>query len=275
MHSIAIILKFVTLIIITSFCALSVTHAFAHETWIRPSHYLAEKGSRISLDIRNGQDFEGVSLPWLDGWFQRFTAFEGRVERPLTGRNGDLPAANIRPMRDGLMIIALETTPDILVYDELQKFKLFVTEKGYPEAIQQHQDRGLAHSIFSESFTRHIKALIAIGDGQGVDSPLGLQHEFILHNNPYNLGDDNEIEAELRFDNQARVGALVTIFSYDKNAALREAQYRTDHNGMFRFRVLPNTEYLLDSVRLSPALQGSAEAWRTNWAALSFKTPPK
>ena len=267
--------KVIARIIIAFIYVVSASLVHAHETWIRPSDYQVEKGVPIALDIRNGQDFEGVSLPWLDGWFHRFTANEGKIERPLTGRNGDLPAATIRPMRDGLMIIALETKPDILVYEEWQKFKLFVTEKGYPEAIQQHIDRGLPHSNFSESFTRHIKTLIAIGDGQGSDRSLGLKHEFILHNNPYQLGDNNEIQAELRFDNQPRIGALVTIFSYDQNAAMQEVQYRTDENGLISFRLRPNTEYLLDSVWLSPAPRGSLNAWRTNWAALSFKTPPK
>ena len=246
--------------------------AAAHETWIAPNVYWTLPGASIVIDIRNGQHFSGASLPWLDWWIERFVVVEGPVERPLTGRLGDIPASRIAPIAEGLMVVGLQSTLDRHTWAEWEAFREFVTSKGLPGVIDEHKSRGLPRAGFVEVYRRQLKALIGIGSGSGNDRALGFELEFVALTNPYSVDFSGIMDVLLLENGESLPNAPVTIFQRNAAGVVVQNGVLTDGNGIVHFSTETETQYLLDAVSMRFARVEAGVAWYTKWVGMTFAT---
>ena len=251
--------------------------AWSHEFWIEPEQYQVESDAPIIANLRNGENFKGIALAWFDKRFTRFDLIEGETARPVTGRMGDRPALQTGPAADGLLIVVHETTPTTLTYRKWEKFEAFVAHKDFKDAIATHKARGWPTDKFREEYTRHAKALIAVGDGAGSDRPIGMETEFIALTNPYADDFDGTMQVHLTYQDAPRADAQVEVFARAPDGSVEVSLYRTDGSGQARIPVTAGYEYLFDAVVLRPSPLAGTEAdapvWRTLWAALTFAVP--
>ena len=245
----------------------------AHETWLDPQRYQALPGEAIGIDIRNGQHFNGVALPWLDRGIERFVAVEGALERPITGRLGDMPAGRVTPGAEGLMVVGLQSGLDRLTYAEWAKFEAFVAEKDLRGTIEAHRARALPETGFAEVYRRLAKTLIGVGAGEGADRELGFATEFVALSNPYAATFDGVMAARLLEDGAPRQGARVTVFARAPDGGVSETHVQTDAEGIVRVPVLAGHRYLFDAVVMREAPPEADAAWLSLWAALTFEVP--
>jgi cobalt/nickel transport protein len=262
-------------------CLLSACFCFwaqisaAHETWIAPSVYRAQLGASILIDIRNGQHFNGSSLPWLDWWIERFVAVEGQVERPLTGRSGDIPASRITPLADGLMVIGLQSKPETHSWVEWRSFENFIYSKGLPDVIVEHESSGLPRTGFEEIYQRFLKTLIGIGSGSGNDRALGFELEFVALSNPYKSDFSGLMSVVLLKGGQPYPNAPVTIFQRNSAGTVVLSAAFTDERGVFRFSTEMGGRYLLDAVSMRLINDELGATWHSQWAGMTFAAEPR
>jgi uncharacterized GH25 family protein len=247
----------------------------AHETWLDPERYQALPGEAIGIDIRNGQHFNGMALPWLDRGIERFVAIEGEVERPITGRLGDMPAGRVTPLAEGLMVVAMQSGLDRLTYDDWSKFESFVTEKDLRGTIEAHRARGLPETGFTEIYRRLAKTLISIGGAAGADRETGMVTEFVALSNPYAAEFDNVMVARLLEDGAPRRSVRVTVFARAPDGSIGETHTQTDADGIVRVPVLAGHRYLFDAVVMREAPSEANAAWISLWASLTFEVPAR
>ena len=162
------------------FCLLYSLPALSHEFWIDPQQYQVESGAPLEADLKNGQNFKGSSQAWFENRFTRFDMVTGETVRPVDGRMGDTPALQTTAPDDGLLIVAHETTKSTLIYREWEKFLTFAAHKEFQTAAETHLANGWPTDLFRETYSRHVKALIAIGDGQGQDREIA-NHDIDGH----------------------------------------------------------------------------------------------
>jgi hypothetical protein len=251
--------------------------ALAHEFWIEPEEYQVQPGDPLVASLRNGQHFEGITLGWFDRQFTRFEMVSGDTIRPVEGRMGDTPALQTTAPDAGLLIVLHETTPATLVYTEWDKFLAFAAHKDFPQAAADHEANGWSKERFAESYTRHVKALIAVGDGSGDDRAFGMKTEFVAMTNPYDTNFDGNMKVRVLLDGVPRGNAQVEVFEKDAGNGVEITLYRTDAEGVAEIPVTPGHSYLFDAVVLAPSPQAgtsdSAPVWETYWAALTFAVP--
>ncbi|WP_227268057.1 DUF4198 domain-containing protein [Roseobacter weihaiensis] len=251
--------------------------ALAHEFWIEPEQYQVESGAPVIASLKNGQKFKGVSQAYFENRFTRFETIRGETVKPVDGRLGDSPALQTIAPDEGLLVIVHETTPSTLTYQEWEKFLAFVAHKDFRHAVEHHEAKGWPKQPFRERYTRHVKALIAVGSGAGKDQPQGLATEFIARTNPYLEGFDGTMRVELHDQGRPRADAQVEVFEKSADGAVEITLYRTDANGLVAVPVRPGHSYLFDAVvlREAPAAAGDDRAplWQTLWAALTFAVP--
>lgn len=261
-------------IILTAFC---VGPAFCHEFWIEPEQYQVESGAEVRANLKNGENFKGTTLAWFDKRFTRFETVAGDVIRPVTGRMGDVPALQTSDHPDGLLIVLHETTAATLTYRDWDKFLNFVTHKDFGTAVKTHEAMGWPKEGFRESYTRHVKSLIAVGHGRGADRTFGLATEFTALSNPYDADFNGQMQIRLTYDGSPRPQAQVEVFERDMDGTVAVSLYRTDAQGFATVPVKPGHAYLFDAVVLRPGpLAGRTEnapVWETLWAALTFSVP--
>lgn len=251
--------------------------ALTHEFWIEPEKYQVESGTQVVAQLRNGQEFEGIALAWFDNRFTRFDMTLGDETRNVDGRLGDTPALDALAWQDGLLIVVHETTPSSLTYTEWEKFLKFADHKDFATAAADHKAAGWSMERFRESYTRHAKALLAVGAGAGQDRAFGLATEFIALTNPYADDFDGMMKVRVEYQGEPRADAQVEVFEKTPSDDVTITLHRTDENGVASIPVASGNSYLFDAVVLRPSdaagSSDTAPVWDTLWAALTFMVP--
>lgn len=251
--------------------------AAAHEFWIAPEHYQVQSGDPMAATLRNGENFKGTSLAWFDRRFTRFEMVAGDRVIPVAGRMGDTPALQAKAPEDGLLIVLHETTESTVTYRDWDKFMRFAAHKDFPDAAAIHEKMGWPRDLFREAYTRHAKALIAVGDGAGADRSFGLATEFIALTNPYDDTFDNNMRVQVTYQDAPRADAQVEVFARAPDGTVEVSLHRTDADGIAEVPVQSGHEYLFDAVVLRPSPRAgnseTAPLWETLWAALTFAVP--
>ncbi|TNJ41576.1 DUF4198 domain-containing protein [Phaeobacter sp. B1627] len=263
-----------TLRILFSFASIIMAlPALAHEFWIDAAPYAFPPNSSVTAELRNGQMFSGMKLPYIPNSTARFDVHHAGETFNYSGRIGDFPAFQSDGFTDGLVTVVHETMPSTITYTTLEKFRRFVQEKGRPDILDRHRELGLPVETFKENYTRHAKALIAVGSGAGADVTLGMKTEFTAISNPYDQNFTGVMTVELRLDGILQTHAPVSVFDKNDQGHVSHTLHRTDDQGQVHIDLSPGHQYLLDSVAFSPAPDGSEALWETYWAALTFAAP--
>lgn len=262
--------------ILTLFLALVAGPTLAHELWLDPADFTIPRDVMLQADIVNGEDFEGSRLSYLPRRFSRFDMIRGEQVQPVENRLGARPALEAAPLGAGLHILAYEANTARVGYETLEKFASFADHKDFDDAVARHRARGLPETDFGEAYSRHVKALVAVGDGTGQDRPLGLETEIVALENPYTF-DASTLPVQVLYDQAPRAAAQVEVFEKAPDGSVAVTYHRTDERGIANLPVKPGHAYLADAVVLRSPDAELAEArdvvWETLWAALTFAIP--
>lgn len=247
----------------------------AHEFWLEPLDFTISPGAQIEANLRVGQDFDGALLSYIPRNFTRFEVAVGGRVLPVEGRMGEKPALQMAAPGDGLAVILYETTDTTLTYDSWDVFARFVTHKDFAGVLERHVARGLPETGFSELYSRHVKSLVAVGDGAGQDREFGLRTEFVALANPYTDDVSGGLPVQLLLEGVPRVDVQVELWERAPDGTVTVAVLRTDSAGQTLLPVTPGHIYMADAVTM---LELTPEAprdpvWMSLWASLTFEVP--
>ncbi|MDC0737158.1 DUF4198 domain-containing protein [Cognatishimia sp. SS12] len=246
--------------------------SFAHEFWIDTEDFQIAAEDTLLADFRNGENFRGSRLAWFDNRAVRAEAWQGAERLPLTGRAGDIPAINYMPNAEGLLQLIVQTGVDTVSYKDPEKFARFVTHKDLDISANPAPEFPL-----KEAYTRHVKALIAVGHGAGDDTPAGLLLEFVALKNPYTEDVSAGMPVQLLEEGNPRANAQVEVFAKSPAGGVTVSLARTDADGRALIPVTPGFHYLLDAVLLrhptAEVVAKKSAVWHSHWAALTFAVP--
>lgn len=250
---------------------------FAHELWLDTKNFQPKIGDTVEIELRNGENFKGINLSYLESRIESFFWVLGDTSAPVKSRLGDVPAMTTPALQDGLMVVIYESKDSTLSYKDWDKFEKFINHKSLGPIERLHEDRGLPKTNFKESYRRYSKALLGIGAGQGKDRAFGLETEFILLKNPYTGDISTGIPVLLLYQNKPRINAQIEVFQRDLSGKVTVHYQQTDKNGRAVINVLPAHDYLLDAVILrkpnSKTERTSGAVWESLWAATTFSVP--
>ena len=261
---------------------------WAHEFWIEPSSFQPELNKNITADLVVGTDFLGTSEIYVPDQIEVFALLGPMADKPIernkiTGRYGDRPAATMAVNKAGLYVILHQTAPVYLTYLAADKFDRFAREKGFENALSEHQERGLSLTKITEQYQRFAKSLIEVGDAVSAkmvkDRHLGLAIELVAEVNPYQTPPPKIMPIRLFAAGKPLANAQITVFTRHNPRDVESTKYQTDINGRANFPLLPGRDYLVDSVILRPSTGPNtaggrpAAMWESLWASLTFQIP--
>ncbi len=249
----------------------------AHELWLEPLNYQIEPDGRLEADIYNGQDFEGIRLPYLPQRFRHFITFVGTKGAIVPGRPGDTPALNMAAAGDGLHVVVYQSTASTVSYETWEKFQVFVDHKDFGDVATRHAERELPQDGFTEVYTRFSKTLIAAGAGAGADFKTGMETELVALTNPYTDDLSAGFRVGLYYQGAARANVQVELFDKAADGTVEVTYHRTDDEGIATLPVQAGHSYMIDAVVLREPAAALAEqtgaVWETLWANLTFAVP--
>lgn len=249
--------------------------ATAHEFWIDPVDYAVPSGGDLVATLRVGENFAGAEQTYLERNFARFDMQCAGTLDPVPGRAGDRPALNVAAPRDGLCVIIHQTRDYTLTYREWQKFVNFVEHKDFEGILAEHAARGLPETGFVELYSRYAKSLIAVGDGAGEDTEVGLVTEIVAEANPYTDDVSGGFPIRVLYNGAPRADVQVELFARPPEGEVEVTVHRTDADGRVTLPVQPGYAYLADAVVLR-SLEPKVEkdpVWESLWASLTFAVP--
>jgi hypothetical protein len=249
--------------------ALSAGGAPAHEFWIAHETGVLDAGDPIIADLKVGRNLLGEPYPYLSSRFTRFTVTVDGETLAVSGNEGDIPAMATIPARPGLNIIAHQTIAYRVTYDDWSIFRNYLVEEGLDNFAKLHRARGLPEQGFAERYTRHAKALVQAGPvmPDDADSRVGLLFELVAEANPYTTGLD-ALPVSLTWRGEPVEGQQISIFRNAGDNVTRSTVI-TDSSGRAIIPLDPGSNYLLNAVRLEPAMSDPV-VWQSHWASLSF-----
>lgn len=255
----------------------STVSAQGHEFWLDPVAYRLQPGKAVIANIRVGQDFSGGAYSYLPRSFNRFEMALGQKQTPVTGRTGDIPAVDMKPLGEGLHVL-LESTGDTkLRYKDMETFESFVTHKDFAWALKDHADRGLPDAGFIELYSRHAKALVQVGEGGGQDREFGLPTEIVARANPYVDDISGGLPVTVLYQGKPRQDTQVEVFEKAPDDSVTSFMLRTDDAGQTVVPVKPGHRYLVDAVVMrqpeAAKVKLTEAVWESLWASLTFQAP--
>lgn len=261
---------------ILAFLLLLAAPARAHEFWIAPHPYQIAPGAPLVADLMVGSGFKGTPLSYFPKRFARFEVKMGETLLPVESRLGDLPAMHMVVPGEGLAVIVYQTRGDSLRYRERALFESFVAHKDLGDVLERHAARGLPVLDFREAYTRYAKALVAIGNGKGADSRIGLHTEIVALANPYTDDLSGGFPVRVWLDAAPRANAQVELFARLPDGSIEMENYRTDQTGVALLPVASGVEYMVNAVVMEDTGNDDPKAgpvWHSAWASLTFTVP--
>ena len=266
-----------SILLISSLLGLFPAFVQAHELWVAPTQYQVARGEKIVADLRNGQDFRGVKLPYLAMKIERFDLTNGVDAAEIVMRNGDIPALVVPALGEGVNILAYQSNLSKVSYQTWGKFDEFVTHKDLGVTLADHLAKAFPVENFSEVYRRYSKSLIGVGNAKGMDTQLGMFAEFVALTNPYIAPPDQGFALQLNFGGQPSAFKQVEVFDKAQDGVVAISIVKTDALGRAIIPVQAGHEYMLDAVYLRSPEQALGEKWgaiyESLWANLTFYVP--
>lgn len=251
---------------------LSALPSMAHEYWVEPQDYTINSSGEFIADIRNGQLFNGGSFSFIPSTLEKYNFILGESSIELEGVLGQRPAISMIAATDGLAIAVIETKPSTISYSAWEKFQKFIDHKDFQIDKTGHLALGFPESGFKETYSRFAKSLIGIGSAQGNDRALGLEVELVALLNPYTDDTSNGIPVQALYKGVPMMDVQIELFDKDEKGEVKVTLHRTDGEGKANLPIIGGHSYLVDTVVLRKAPEGSQEGvvWQTLWASLTY-----
>ncbi|MFD1160612.1 DUF4198 domain-containing protein [Roseovarius aestuarii] len=246
--------------------------ATAHEFWLDPIEHILPSGKTVEAHLKVGQNYSGSTFPFLPSRFESFTVTGPTGTHDIDGTIGDLPAAQLSGLPEGLHILAYASTTDRLKFDDWELFNTYVAYEGNDWAVAAHIAAGLPRTGFIEGYRRYAKSLVQVGAVRAgdADQELGLAIELIALASPYALppGQDT-LPVQLFWQGAPLAQQRINVFHLAGETTLTPIV--TDENGQAMVPIGHAGRYLLNAVHMELNDADTDLAWNSHWASLTFE----
>ena len=130
--------------------------ARAHDFWVEPSEFIVKPGDSVTLQLREGQQLVGNSLPYVTDWFKDFSRSDAQGREPVVSEMGDEPAATLSIRAVGTTLLGYRSTPDFVTLTP-EEFAEYLRKEGMEYVLALRSRLGKADKEARENFVRCAK----------------------------------------------------------------------------------------------------------------------
>jgi uncharacterized GH25 family protein len=234
----------------------------AHDSWLMPRTPQAQEGKPATVDLTSGMSFPTLESPikferiFRGGW--RTSDRKGRLDRWDEGDSSLV--MHFTPIGAGTAVMYLTLRPKDIDLDADEVAHYF-DEIGASEALRDEwQSRG-GDATFHETYTKHAKAFMRVGDAGEDPSCLrqvGSAIEFIPQRDPTALtvGDDLVVKVVRGGDDEMEQFAVGLVCGATGDSELR----RTNESGMVSFSITSTGWWMVRGTELRKKSDGTFES---------------
>lgn len=250
---------------------------FAHEYWIEPTAYRYMPGKKVQAHLRNGENFKGVSIPFLPKRTRSVKVHAPQTDIVLNPRLGDVPALQYTATETGWHMFAVQTQPQTLSYTEPGKFQKFMHAHDFTDFVNANESLIGADNVF-ESYNRYAKSLILVAASniQAASYPSNLttstlKFEWVLDKEVAPTAES--ISLQLLLDGAPVPNRQAEVY-FKSNLRASMDLYQTDSVGKLQVPTVESGSYLINAV-WATMVSPSEPSINTDWASLTFGVTAK
>jgi len=254
-------------LLLTAFLLFAGPACEAHDFWIEPDSFTVVSGQPVVLSLREGVDFEGVSLGYNPGWFRDFSYVDRRGRRPVRSLTGDDPAAMLEIAGDST-IIGYYSNRNLTELDR-ETFSRYIEEEGL-EYIQDTIAELPDDAPIPEFFVRCAKASLTSStqDSELYRYAFGYPLEIIPAVDPGKLKPGERLRVQVFFRNAPAAGLLLQAQA--KSNPENILKIRTDQEGFAEIIIADAGVWLLKVVKIQSIIGSPQATLQSFWASYVF-----
>lgn len=252
----------------------------AHDFWVVPELFRVPSGWTVHAAGQTGMTFPESEAAVGPGRVEsaELVAAGERVAVEKTARSGSSLMMEARPTADGQWWVAvvLHAREITLSADQFDQYLL---HDGVWNVLEERRgspgrsSSGARDSV-RESYTKHAKALIQVGQGGGEvhDEAVGHPVEIVLLDDPFGLRPGEELRARVLWRGEPLSGQVV--FAGREGAGSGPTAHAvTDGDGVARFPVFVPGRWYLKTIHMERARETPGLDYRSWWATTTFRVP--
>lgn len=251
--------------------------ASAHDKWLEVEPAVTAQPAPTKVYLATG---EALRQPELlpERRARRVLNFEVRSAAGVKNlapsfREDQQPIAALPSLSPGSHLIRFDGSPIDIELDAT-KFGAYLLDERLIDVLSERQRRAEEDAPGRERYSRHLKALVQVGDKLDplVLQPVGQELEIIPLAMPHSLRAGQELQFKVLFHGQPLSGRAVSMAHKWRNR-VSEVFQRTSDAGIVKFAVEPRGQWLVRLIHMhraeGPDATGGID-WRSHWASLSF-----
>jgi uncharacterized GH25 family protein len=248
--------------------------AQAHDSWLQPDSFQAASAAKVPVRFFVGHNGEQTSatLSTKPDWLLSLKGYSPRGEVDFLRQSDFDPGSGLKLQGVGTHVLSLETGGFLNEMDGAA-FAEYLKEEGLETAEGQWSRSPIAGRKVRETYRRHAKTLVKVGNGRGslagpATRRLGFELEIVPGVNPYTLSTGDRLPAQVWFKGKPLQGALVTLGSLDRptDPLIRA---RSDSRGAVSFSAPDGGRWMMNVVWGMPSSADRTD-FETSFSSMTF-----
>ena len=153
-----------------------------------------------------------------------------------------------------------------------QEFKEYLEHEGLDRVVNERRGKGLSDKDVTEKYSKHVKALLQVGDETSEDYSRQLDYpiEFIPLENPYDLEIEDMIDFRLIYKGEPLANTVVHFGSQVGSEDVKVNASITDDDGEFSFQIDRAGHWYVGTIHMEESNEPGLD-YESNWATLTFE----
>jgi uncharacterized GH25 family protein len=253
---------------------LCATTLAAHDLFLKPASYFVRPHGDVQVSVLNGtfttsenaitrDRILDVSLVGPDG--------RQRIDTARWTDAGTKSVISLRVGAPGTYVVGASLKPRELSLAGAE-FTAYLTEEGIDEVVAARTHAGTAADSARERYSKHVKALLQVGDAGSNDyqAVLGYPAEIVPLDNPYTARLGGTVRVRCLVDGKPAAGVTVLVGGRTPGGERFAVQRAVaDADGAARVRLDARGQYYVKFIRMAEVPGGSVD-YESKWATLTF-----
>ena len=254
---------------------LGATAACAHEFWVEPGSFTPAVGDRVPVHLFVGASSDRDEIPRRSDHLLRFESVGLDGTSSIGGPFGRTPAGFLHPDAPGALLVVYQGRPTFIELPA-SRFESYLEEEGLSRVIAERLRRNESLRPGRESYARHAKSLVFAHGGQevparGFDAEIGLPIEFVPEDDPRAWQPGDPFGVRLLYEGHPLADQQIKLIHLvDRDLQLIS---RTDGEGRARLSPPQAGPWMVASVFMRRAPEGTQAEWESLWASFTFALP--
>lgn len=251
----------------------------AHEMFLKADSYFFKPNTTETITLVNGTFDKSENSISRDRMQDVSIVAAGKTQHPPETSWSDANNSSYLKFATGAAgtyVVGVSTKPKVLEM-KAEDFRKYLMHEGVPDTLASF-DKGPSMEKVRERYSKHIRAIVQVGDKQSQDysKSLGYPVEIILKNNPYQLKVNDEVSFQVLYKGKPVANQYVTashtgFHGHDASGGhLNAYQLRTDKTGTAKFKITKPSVWYVALINMQKVSDADAD-YESNWATATFQ----